>query len=233
MIVYLDDILIYSINEDEHTVLVSKVLKTLQEQGLTADISKYIFDAESVLFLDFVLFSKDVFLANNIIEVILDWAPSKSVKEVQVFLEFANFYRRFVRNFLEIAKSLSDITKSNSRNFVWLKACQVVFNFLKVCFTFAPILKHFNLLLPIHIKTDISNFVLSGTLLQYFDKNLYSIAFLSRKLSKTEQNYEIYDKEILVIINCFKQWRHYLERANYLITIYSNYKNLEYFIITK
>ena len=55
IIVYLDDILIYSDNKDEHTVLVLKVLKTLQEQGLTADIAKYVFDAESVLFLDFVL----------------------------------------------------------------------------------------------------------------------------------------------------------------------------------
>ena len=72
MIVYLDDILIYSVNEDEHTALILKVLKTLQEQGLTANISKYIFDAESVSFLDFILFSQDVSLANKIIKVILD-----------------------------------------------------------------------------------------------------------------------------------------------------------------
>ena len=82
MIVYLDDILIYSVNEDEHTALVSKVLKTLQEQGLTANISKCIFDAESVPFLGFVLFSKGVSLANDIIKAILDWALPKSVKEV-------------------------------------------------------------------------------------------------------------------------------------------------------
>src|SRR5438105_439380 len=75
VIVYLDDILIYSVDKDEHTVLVSKVLKTLQEQGLTADISKCIFDAESVPFLGFVLSSKGVSLANDIIEAILDWAP--------------------------------------------------------------------------------------------------------------------------------------------------------------
>ena len=72
MIVYLDDILIYSVNKDEHTTLVLKMLKTLQEQGLTANISKYIFNAESVLFLDFILFSKDVSLANNTIKAILD-----------------------------------------------------------------------------------------------------------------------------------------------------------------
>src|SRR5207249_3117659 len=124
MIVYLDDILIYSVNEDEHTALILKVLKTLQEQGLTANISKYIFDVESVPFLGFVLFSKGVFLANDIIKAILDWAPPKSVKEVQVFLSFANFYRRFVRNFSEIVKPLSDVTKYNSRSFVWLKVCQ-------------------------------------------------------------------------------------------------------------
>ena len=72
MIVYLDDILIYSDNEDEHTVLMSKVLKTLQEQGLTANIAKYVFDAESVLFLDFILFFQNVSLANKIIKAVLD-----------------------------------------------------------------------------------------------------------------------------------------------------------------
>src|SRR5204863_5823199 len=138
--------------EDEHTTLISKVLKTLQEQGLTANISKYIFDAESVPFLGFVLFSKGVFLANNTIEAILDWAPPKSVKEVQVFLGFANFYRRFVRNFSGIAKPLSDATKGNPRDFVWSVACQTAFDFLKACFTSAPILKHFDPALPIHME---------------------------------------------------------------------------------
>ena len=72
MIVYLDDILIYSNNEDEHTVLMSKMLKTLQEQGLTANIVKCVFDVESVLFLGFVLFFQGVSLANKIIKAVLD-----------------------------------------------------------------------------------------------------------------------------------------------------------------
>ena len=79
MIVYLDDILIYSNNEDEYTVLMSKMLKTLQEQSLTADIVKYVFDAESVLFLDFILSSQGVSLTNKTIKTVLDWAPLKSV----------------------------------------------------------------------------------------------------------------------------------------------------------
>src|SRR5438034_1729883 len=91
VIVYLDDILIYSVNKDEHTILMSKVLKTLQEQGLTADISKCIFNAESVPFLGFVLFSKGVSLANDTIEAILDWTLPKSIKEIQIFLGFTNF----------------------------------------------------------------------------------------------------------------------------------------------
>jgi recombinational DNA repair protein (RecF pathway) len=72
VIVYLDDILIYSTNREEHDVLVFKVLKILQAEGLTANITKCIFDAESVSFLGFVLFSKDVSLANNIVQTILD-----------------------------------------------------------------------------------------------------------------------------------------------------------------
>ena len=155
------------------------------------------------------------------------------MKEVQIFLDFANFYRRFVRNFSGIVKPLSDVTKGNPRDFVWSVACQTAFNFLKACFTSAPILKHFDPALPIHIEADASDFAIGETLSQYSGKNLYSIAFLSRKLSPTEQNYEIYDKEMLVIVNCFKQWRHYLEEANHPITVYSDYKNLEYFTTTK
>ena len=64
------------------------------------------------------------------------------------------------------------------------------------------------------METDASDFALSGTLSQYSGKNLHSIAFLSRKLSETKQNYEIYDKEMLAIVNCFKQWRHYLKEAS-------------------
>jgi hypothetical protein len=72
VIVYLDDILIYSINREEHDALIFKILKILQVESLTANITKCIFDAESVLFLDFVLFSKSVSLANNIVQAILD-----------------------------------------------------------------------------------------------------------------------------------------------------------------
>ena len=109
-----------------------------------------------------------------------------------------------MRNFLEIAKSLSDTTKDNPRDFIWSKACQIVFNFLKACFTSAPILKHFDSSLFIYMETDASDFALGGTLLQYFGKNLHPVAFLLRKLSETEQNYKIYDKEMLAIVNCFK-----------------------------
>ena len=83
------------------------------------------------------------------------------------------------------------------------------------------------------MKTDASDFAIDDILSQYFGKNLHPVAFLSRKLSDTEQNYEIYDKEMLAIVNCFKQWRHYLEGANYPITVYSDHKNLEYFTTTK
>jgi hypothetical protein len=73
VIVYFDDILIYLTNKNEHTALMSKILKILRNKDLTADIDKYIFDTESVLFLDFILFSKDVSLADDIIQSILDW----------------------------------------------------------------------------------------------------------------------------------------------------------------
>jgi hypothetical protein len=118
VIVYLDDILIYSVNREEHDALIFKILKILQVEDLTANITKCIFDAESVSFLGFVLFSKGVSLANNIVQTILDWESLKSAKDVQVFLGFANFYRRFIRNFSGIAKPISETLKGNPKEFV-------------------------------------------------------------------------------------------------------------------
>jgi hypothetical protein len=205
VIVYLDDILIYSVNREEHDALVFKVLKVLQVESLTADITKCIFDAESVSFLGFVLFLKDVSLANNIVQAILDWESLKSAKDVQVFLGFANFYRRFIRNFSGIAKPISETLKGNLKEFVWSQACQIAFDFLKACFIFASVLKHFKLSLLIFLETDAFDFAFDGALSQFHEGRMYLVAFLSRKLSDIERNYEIYDKKMLVIVSCFKQ----------------------------
>lgn len=95
-------------------------------------------------------------------------------------------------------------------------------------------LHHFYLFSKIIIETDASDFAIAGVLSQYGSDNLlYRVAFYSRKLYTTETNYDIYDKELLAIIECSKTWRHYHQGTSHQITLYTNHKNLEYFATTK
>ena len=148
-------------------------------------------------------------------------------------MSFANFYRRFIRNFAGICKPITDTLKGDGQGFAWSKACQIAFDFLKACFCVASILRHFDSEAKTYMKTDVSDFALAGILSQVHDGQLHSVVFLSRKLNSAELNYEIYDKEMLAIVQCFKQWRHYLEGVKYSVTVYTDHKNLEYFATTK
>ena len=100
IVCYLDDILIYSWNKAEHETLVKLILQKFIDHGLAVEIDKCLFHVQEVDFLDYILSPEGVKMANDWIRTILDWEPPKSVKDVQVFIGFANFYRRFIYDFL-------------------------------------------------------------------------------------------------------------------------------------
>jgi len=111
--------------------------------------------------------------------------------------------------------------------FVFNKECKKAFAYLKIMFTTIPVLQHFDLDQMSVIKTDSSNYITRGILSQYNEEEvLHPIAYFSKQLSPAKCNYEIYDKELLAIIRCFKQWQPELEGARYLIKVLSNHKNL-------
>jgi hypothetical protein len=108
------------------------------------------------------------------------------------------------------------------------------FEKLKHCFTTAPILTHFDPHRECIVETDASDFALGGTLSQTAeDKKLHPNAFHSRKFSPAEINYEIHNKELLAIVDCFKAWRRYLEGLLHMVQVFMDHKNLEYFMMTK
>ena len=146
---------------------------------------------------------------------------------------FANFYRRFIRNFSGICKPITDTLQGNPKDFVWSRTCERHFQFLKACFTTEPILRHFDPNLETFLETDASDFAIAGVLCQRHNGKLHPVTFFSRKLNPAEVNYEIYDKEMLAIVQCFKQWRHYFLSVRSPITVYTDHKNLEYFNTTK
>ena len=134
------------------------------------------------------------------IYAIISWQSPSNLKDVQGFLSFANFYCRFIRGFSRLVRPLVALTHKGAM-FKWSPACETAFQNLKVAFTSAPILRHFDPSREVFIETDASDFVSSGILSQKDNIGiLYPVAFMSRKHTKAKCNYEIYNKELLAII---------------------------------
>lgn len=233
VVVYVDDILIYSKTEEEHERLVKAVLQRLHEAGLAANLEKSCFHQEEVEFLGHLVSSKGTTMMEDKVSTVLAWKAPKSIKGVQEFMGFANYYRRFIENFSKIAKPITDATKGDNKDFKWTPACEQAFNALKQAFTTAPILVHFVADRQSVLETDASDYALGGVLSQVVNKRLHPVAFHSRKLNPAERNYDIHDKEMLAIVDCFKTWRHLLEGARHQVIVYTDHKNLEYFTTTK
>ena len=233
VIVYIDDILIYTETEEEHTRLVKWVLRKLMDNNLCANIEKCVFHAPQVEFVGFTIGSQGVEMSKDKIANILDWEVPRNVKEVQSFLGFANFYRRFIKGFSKICRPLTDLTKKGVL-WNWTEQCEEAFQGLKQSFTTAPILAHFWPDRAKMIETDASDLAKGGILSQLEpDKLWHPVAFYSKKFLPAELNYDIHDKEMVVIVDCFKEWRHFLIGCPHKIQVFTDHKNLEYFNSTK
>jgi len=235
VVIYIDDILIYSKTLQEHQRLVKEVLSRLRKWNLAAAWDKCEFHKSEIEFLGYIISKDAVSMSEEKVKSVREWARPQSQKDVQSFMGFANFYRRFIKDFSKIVKPLTDTTadKFKGKNWQWNDACERAFEQLKESFTSAPILRHFNPNLPTVVETDASDFAIGGVLSQQLEGRLHPIAFYSRKMDKAELNYEIHDKELLAIVSSFKEWRRYLEGALHTMVVYSDHKNLEYFATTK
>jgi hypothetical protein len=128
------------------------------------------------------------------------------------------------------------LTALNKKNvkFDWSDACEQAFQYFKIAFTTAPILIHFDLDKKIYLEVNASDYVTDRTMSQIGDDSLlYPVAFFFKKHSTVECNYDIYDKELLAIIRALKEWRFKCESARFPISILTNHKNLEYFMIKR
>ena len=162
---------------------------------------------------------------------VAQWPTPTNRKEVQSFLGFANFYRRFIKDFSHHARPLFDLTKS-STEFSWSPAAATAFQSIKDAVTSSPVLAAPNDDLPFRLEADSSDFATGAVLSQQSpeDGKWHPIAFFSKSLSPVERNYEIHDKEMLAIIRALQEWRHFLEGARHKFEIWTDHKNLEYFM---
>jgi len=233
VVIYLDDILIYSNNMSEHHRHVKEVLKHLRKAGLYAKAEKCKFHSELVEYLGYILSLSGLTMSDDKIKIIQDWLEPKKVKDIQFFLGFANFYCQFIFNYLNIVIPLTCLTQ---KNIPWKfdSFCQDAFNSLKKAFISVPILTHWIPNAQLIVETDALDYALTTILsIVNEDNEVYSVAFHFRTFTAAELNYDTHDKELLAIFKAFKIWQHYLEGPAYPIDVVMDHKNLKYFSTTK
>jgi hypothetical protein len=237
-VVYLDDILIFSRTPEEHQHHLELVLERLRQAELYANVKKCSFFRDELEFLGFIINQDGVKMDPSRVEAIREWKnnPPQTYRDIQVFLGFCNFYRRFIFGFSRIAKPLHDLLKGmkNGRkpgriSTDWQEPQEQAYHRLIDAFTTAPVLRHYEPSRSIRLETDASEHALAGILSQSFEDGWHPIAYFSRKFSGAELLYPVYDKELMAIVMSFRHWRHYLEGAQD-VEVFSDHENLKRFM---
>ena len=216
VLVYLDDILIYSKTKAEHLKHIDTVLSVLSENKLYAKLSKCEFMKHEVEYLGHVIGHNEIKVNPNKINAILSWNTPITVKEIQSFLGLCNYYRRFVPHFSTIAAPLTELTKKNVP-FIWEQKETTAFEQLKRALTNAPVLRCADPMLPYIVASDASGTGIGGVLSQHDESGIRPVAYTSRKLDPAEQGYSTHERELLAIIHALKTWRPYLHGAQFKI----------------
>ncbi|KAL0539789.1 hypothetical protein IC582_024007 [Cucumis melo] len=226
VIVFIDDILIYSKTEAEHEEHLRIVLQTLRDNKLYAKFSKCEFWLKQVSFLGHVVSKAGVSVDPAKIEAVTGLTRPSTVSEVRSFLGLAGYYRRFVENFSRIATPLTQLTRKGAP-FVWSKACEDSFQNLKQKLVTAPVLTVPDGSGSFVIYSDASKKGLGCVLMQQGKL----VAYASRQLKSHEQNYPTHDLELAAVVFALKIWRHYLYGEK--IQIFTDHKSLKYFFTQK
>jgi len=234
VVVYLANILIFTKTEEEHVQVVRRVLQVLKENKLFFHPEKCKFYKQWIEYLDLVISENKVSIDLVKVTGVREWSTLENKTNVQAFLGFVNFYRRFIQDFSAKARPLFDLTCSE-QVWTWSRKEQAAFEDLKTAVTTAPVLMSPQELDPFQIKVDSSDFATGAVLSQQSttDGKWHPVAFYSKSLSSVERNYEIHNKEMLAIIRALEEWRYFLEGATHLVEIWTDHKNLEYFMTAK
>ena len=226
---YIDDIIIYSEDPLMHEIHVQKVMKRLMDAGLYADIKKSEFFVTKTKYLGFIISTDGISVDPEKIAAIVSWKEPNTVKGVQSFLGFCNFYRRFVRNFGQVACPLTNLTRKDTK-WHWGRKEQEAFNKLKKALISAPVLAYFNPLANTKVETDASDGVVAGVMSQEGPDGLYHpVAYLSVGMNEHEMRYEIYDKEMLAVVTALREWKSELQSLQKEFLVVTDHKALEYF----
>ena len=236
VVVYLDDILIFSKTMEEHYEHLEKVLAVLRKHQLYAAPGKCEIAAERIEFCGFRIGGGQVSAVPAKVDMIVSWPRPTNVREVRQFLGLATYYRRFIKDFAKICVPLHELLKEPDerlrkdklRPISWSVACEWAFRRLKRLITTAPVLIQPDLTKPFVIETDASEWAI-GMVLNQADENgkLHPVTFDGRKLSGAELNYPVQEKELLAIKEALRLWDRYLENGT-KTTVITDHSSLQY-----
>lgn len=221
--VYLDDIVIYGKDINDHNRKLKLVFDRLRKHNLKLQTEKCNFLCKQVTFLGHVCTQDGVRPNPELVRVVKDFPQPTKVKELQSFLGLANYYRKFIQNFSKIAEPLNKLLRNNEK-FVWSKKCQDTFEKLKHCLINKPILQYPDFTKPFVITSDASNEALGAILSQGEGKNDLPIAYASRCLNPTERSYNTTEKELLAIVWACQTFKCYIFGRPF--TVYTDHEAL-------
>ena len=230
VVVFIDDMMIATETEEGHDEIVEEVLRRLEENDLFVKPEKYVWKVREIGFLGVIIGEDGVRMEKEKVQGVIEWPVPRSIKDVQKFLGLANYYKQFVKDFAKIAKLLHEMMRKETK-WSWGERQQKAFEELKERFMTEPVLVTLDLDKEIRVEADVSDFAMRGVLsMKCEDKKWRPVAYISKSLNEAKRNYEIYDKEMLVIIWCLEAWRYFLEGAKDQFEIWTDHKNLEYFM---
>ncbi|CRL31343.1 RNA-directed DNA polymerase (reverse transcriptase) [Penicillium camemberti] len=235
-VAFVDDILIYSETLEDHQRQVREVLSRLQKAGLQVALPKCEFSVQRTKFLGFIVSTDGIAVDPGKISVVQSWKAPSTVKGIQSFLGFCNFYRRFIQGYSAISKPLHRLTRQDV-SFEWSERCEAAFLLLKRKLMTTPVLRHYDPVRRTRVETDASDGVLGAVLSQYYENDdfWHPVAFFSKTMQPAELNYEIRDKELLAIVRALQEWRPELEGLSRKdrFEILKDHQSLEYFMTTR
>ncbi|KAL1914164.1 uncharacterized protein VTP21DRAFT_10268 [Calcarisporiella thermophila] len=228
VLVYLDDILIFSRDLREHKEHLRMVLNSLQEHQLIANLKKCTFAQKQLEFVGHIISDQGISVDPGKVRAIREWTRPTSVHELRQFLGLASYYRRFIAGFAKIAAPLTNLLKGNNRDISWGPKEEIAFYTLKDALCSTPVLSPPDPSLPYEVATDASDYAVGAVLTQDQGRGMQPIAFESRKLTPAEQNYPTHERELLAIVHALKVWRCYLEGQHFVVrTDHRSLKHLQ------
>ncbi|KAE8715253.1 Detected protein of unknown function [Hibiscus syriacus] len=212
VVVYLDDIVVYSKTLEEHIEHLRRVFQVLRDNELYVKEEKCSFAQNEVPFLGHVVGGGKLQMDKDKIRAIDEWKPPTKVTELRAFLGLANYYRRFVKGYSKIATPLIELLKKD-KVWEWSTKCQDAFKKLKEAMVNEPVLVLPDYTKPFVVFTDASDVAIGGVLMQ----EGHPVAYESRKLNETEKRYSVHEKEMTAVVHCLRTWRHYLLGSKFVV----------------